>query len=357
MMKTTILLACLYLFPFLAGAQSYVVGGTVIDNKTQQPLGGASVFCQNTTIGTLTNSNGEFRLTVPAGGYDIVVSFTGYETQSVRISQQMENVQSLRFIMKEKDKSLEEVSITVTNEVKDGLAKYGSFFKEQFIGLTQNSRLCTIENPETLRFFYSKKKNRLKITAREDILISNMALGYRIRYQLDSFTHEYGTGITQYTGYPLFEEMQGTDEQKKTWMDNRETAYYGSLLHFMRAYYDSTLGESGFKLELVDEKGGKNRTVNNPYDSSLAVQDDHELEIRQKKMRVVYPLEKPEELYLQKNKLSAGTTIQISQIDFLDDIVIEQNGYFYDQRDVLTQGYWSWEKLADFLPYNFIPLE
>jgi len=153
MMKTIILLACFFLFPIIAGAQAYIVGGTVIDNKTQQPLGGASVFCQNTTIGTLTNSNGEFRLTVPAGGYDIVVSFTGYETQSTRVSQKMENVQSLRFVMKEKDKSLEEVSITVTNEVKDGLEKYGSFFKEQFIGLTQNSRLCTIENHETLRVF------------------------------------------------------------------------------------------------------------------------------------------------------------------------------------------------------------
>ncbi len=156
-----------------------------------------------------------------------------------------------------------------------------------------------------------------------------MALGYRIRYQLDSFTHEYGSGITQYTGYPLFEEMQGTEEQKNTWTSNRETAYYGSLLHFMRAYYDSTLGDSGFKLELVDEKGGKNRKVNNPYDSSIAIQENNELEFHAgRKMRIVYPLEKPEELYLQKNKLSANTTIQVSLVDFLDTIVIEQNGYF-----------------------------
>ena len=358
MMKTTIFLACLFLLPILVGAQSYTISGTVIDNKSQQPLGGASVFCQNTTIGTLTNNNGEFRLTVPAGGYDIVISYTGYETQSTRISQQADNLQSLRFLLKEKDKSLEEVSVTVTNEVKDGLEKYGSFFKEQFIGLTQNSKSCSIENPETLRFFFSKKKNRLKITAREDIIINNLALGYRIRYQLDSFTHEYGSGITQYTGYPLFEEMQGTDEQKKNWAANREIAYYGSLLHFMRAYYDSTLGDSGFKLELVDDKDGKNRKVNNPYDSSIAIQENNELEIHAgKKMRVVYPLEKPEELYLQKNKLSPNTTIQVSLVDFMDTIVIEQNGYFYDQRDLLTQGYWSWEKLADFLPYNFIPEE
>jgi hypothetical protein len=143
-------------------AQAYIVSGTVIDQKSQQPLGGASVFCQNTTIGTLTNANGEFRLTVPAGGYDIVVSYSGYETQSSRINQQADNLQSLRFILKEKDKSLEEVSIVATNEVKDGLEKYGSFFKEQFIGLTQNASLCTIENPETLKFFLLKEKEPLK---------------------------------------------------------------------------------------------------------------------------------------------------------------------------------------------------
>ena len=319
-------------------------------------MAGASVFCQNTTIGTLTNSNGEFRLNLPPGGYDIVVSYSGYETQSSRISQQTENLQSLRFILKEKDKSLEEVSIVVTNEVKDGLEKYGNFFREQFIGLTQNSNTCKIENPETLRFFFSKKKNRLKILAKEDVIINNQALGYRIRYQLDSFTHEYGTGITQYTGYPLFEEMQGTEEQQQAWKKNREIAYYGSMLHFMRSYFDSTLGSSGFHLELLDEKTGKTRKIYNPYDSSIAQLQENELELHVSgQMRIVYTKEKPEQLYLEKNKLSPNTTIQISQADFLDVLTIEQNGYFYDQRDLLTEGYWGWEKLADFLPYNYIP--
>jgi hypothetical protein len=34
--------------------------------------------------------------------------------------------------------------------------------------------------------------------------------------------------------------------------------------------------------------------------------------------------------------------------------VIEKNGYFYDQRDLLTIGYWGWEKLADFMPYDYV---
>lgn len=132
-MKILFLFSTLLMGAIGGVSQSYIVSGTVIDNKTQQPLGGASVFCQNTTIGTLTNANGEFRLNVPAGGYDIVVSFTNYETQSQRISQQGENVQSLRFVLKEKDKSLEEVSVVATTEVKDGLQKYGSFSKSSLL--------------------------------------------------------------------------------------------------------------------------------------------------------------------------------------------------------------------------------
>jgi hypothetical protein len=72
------------------------------------------------------------------------------------------------------------------------------------------------------------------------------------------------------------------------------------------------------------------------------------------RLRVAYLNELPEKQYLIKNKLSANNTIQISQLDFKDAIVIEKNGYFYDQRDLLTIGYWAWEKLADFMPYDYV---
>ncbi|MFN9782027.1 MAG: carboxypeptidase-like regulatory domain-containing protein, partial [Sphingobacteriales bacterium] len=58
MQKILIIILCL--LPASLFAQGYRVSGTVIDAQTRQPLAGASVFCQNTTIGTLTNSNGEF---------------------------------------------------------------------------------------------------------------------------------------------------------------------------------------------------------------------------------------------------------------------------------------------------------
>ncbi len=356
-MKKIILILTGFFLVYSGIAQTFQVAGKIVDQVSKQPLTGASVFCQNTTLGTVTNASGEFTMWLNNGGYDLVISFTGYETQSIRISNSMENVKAMNFELKQKEKSLEEVSIQVSNEVKDGWNKYGKFFIDNFIGMSVNSTSCKIENPEAIKFFFSKKRNRLKITAKEDVIITNNALGYKIRYQLDSFTHEYGSGVTQYTGYPFFEELQGSADQAAAWKVNREKAYYGSLLHFMRCYYDSTLGDNSYKIELVDAKTNKTKPVYNPYDSSyFNIVNENDIELAfPGKLRIVYAQEKPEKEYLSFQKLDLNTTVQVSLLDLSDPIVIEENGYFYEQKDIISLGYWGWEKIADFLPYNYEP--
>src|SRR5450432_3945071 len=64
----------------------FIVQGNVTDEKTGQALAGASVYCQNTTVGTLSGSDGHFSLHLSNGGYDMVISYTGYETRQIRIS-------------------------------------------------------------------------------------------------------------------------------------------------------------------------------------------------------------------------------------------------------------------------------
>jgi hypothetical protein len=354
-MRTSLLTIASLFISTILFAQAWTVKGRVTDKETGQPLSGASVVCMHTTFGTTTNADGEFSLTLDPGGYDLAASFNGYGTESSRISSNSTSGPVV-FSLGKKQQSLEEVSVVVSNEVKDGWDKYGAFFREQFLGMTPNSANCRIENPGALRFYYNKKKNKLKVTAKEDLQVTNQALGYRVRYQLDSFTHEYATGNTQYTGFPFFEEMKGSREDSLSWQDARSKAYYGSLLHFMRCYYDSTLAANGYKLELVDARE-KTATVRNPYDSSLFGQtEEHDVELRfTGKLRVVYLEEKPDPGYLEYKKLSPNTTVQVSILSLAETIVVEENGYFFEQKDMLSLGYWSWEKLADFLPYNYDP--
>ena len=239
------------LFSFLSNigfsqSNDFYISGTVFNKESNQPLQGASVFAQNTTLGPTTNAEGKFSLQLPAGGYELVITFTGYTTESKRISSADAENRNLYFELKPKEKEMETVSIVATSEVKDGWKKYGDFFLEHFIGKTANSASCNITNPEVLKFYFSKKKNRLKVLATEPLLIENKALGYNIKYTLDSFTHAYETQVSLYTGYPLFEEMTvANNEQKNTWEMARQKAYKGSILHFMRSIYKKELKEIG----------------------------------------------------------------------------------------------------------------
>jgi hypothetical protein len=153
----------------------------------------------------------------------------------------------------------------------------------------------------------------------------------------------------------LFEEMQGTPEQQDTWNKNRFATYIGSRLHFMRSWYDSTLTDEGFTLELLDANN-KPTQLENPYDSQYYSVDSGDAVINIKgRLRVNYNNHVPEKKYLIQNNFPLTTPVQISALDITDGFTIEENGYFYEQSEVINMGYWAWKKLAEALPYDYNP--
>lgn len=359
-MKNIIFLFLQFLFFNTAFCQSsFTITGNVKNSLNDATMQAASVFAQNTTIGTVTDADGNFSITLPNGGYDLVVSYTGFKNEVQRITG-ADATQKLSFKLKEKEKELETVSIVSSNEVKDGLAKYGDFFKAAFIGKTNNSKLCNIQNPEVLHFFFSKKKNRLKIMASEPLVIKNEALGYTIKYALDSFTHEYKTEVSVYSGYPLYENMQADSAQMLRWQAARLEAYKGSMLHFMRSVYNKTLQQDKFELQFILKNNDKEEAIklNNFYAAINYAKDDStqtvEILPNQNDVGILFLAAKPTATYLIENT-GEPTAFQFSMLNFKskESIIIEQNGYFYDQNDITTSGYWAWNKVADQLPYDF----
>ncbi len=166
----------------MAQEKNFSILGKVVDSATQQVLQGASAYCQNTTQGTITNKEGLFFLRLPNGGYDLVISFMGYEKKVIRISNNLPAVDTMHIALLKEEKSLAEVAVVASTELADGLARYGQFFIDHFIGTSPNASQCVIKNPEALKFYFFKKRNRLKVTAREDLIITNAALG--IQYPL-----------------------------------------------------------------------------------------------------------------------------------------------------------------------------
>ena len=348
----------------LAQSASFLVNGKVIDAATRLPLQAASVFAQNTTMGTASTAEGIFVLRLPNGGYDLVITFTGYETITKRISTADTSNKNILIELKQKEKAMEEISIKTSNEVKDGLVKYGDFFMENFLGKTINSSQCVIKNKEALKFYFSKKRNRLKVLCAEPILIENLALGYTIKYTIDSFTHDYTTLVSSYTGYPLFEAIATADvTQSSMWQANRLKAYNGSILHFMRSAYHKNLQQEGFEVQFLFKNNDTETAipVKNLYGGLNYNKDDStqvvEIQPNQPDVAVLYKNELPDKDYTAQNLEAAAKKFQLSVINIpaLQAIGIEQNGYYFDQNDITITGYWSWEKVGDMVPYDYKP--
>lgn len=251
------------------------------------------------------------------------------------------------------------VVITTSYEVKDGWEKYGDFFLDHFIGATPFADSCFLLNPEVLKFYYYKRSDKLKVLAAEPLLIANKSLGYNLRYQLDSFVYYYKTNINSYRGNCLYTGMEGDMAQQQLWNENRRQAYFGSRIHFLRSYYDSSLKQDGFTVDILsDNNQAKFNRLANPYDTLYYFFDDSTGNAElwfPKKLSISYTKKAPQKEYLQQFALPLDVKAQISYVDLSDGILIKPNGFFLDQRSWVNQGYWSWKNLADQLPYDYEP--
>ena len=66
-------------------AQTKSISGTVINAEDGRPIPGVSVIVNGTTLGTVTNANGEYTLYVPANAQTLVFSFVGMQTNEVPV--------------------------------------------------------------------------------------------------------------------------------------------------------------------------------------------------------------------------------------------------------------------------------
>src|SRR5215470_8926157 len=61
-----------------ARAQSGTVAGIVIDDRTEQPISGVTVYAENQSTVAETDADGRFTLSVPSGRRTIIASVIGY---------------------------------------------------------------------------------------------------------------------------------------------------------------------------------------------------------------------------------------------------------------------------------------
>lgn len=92
--------------------------GIVKDKRTQEALVGVTVQAENTTLGTTTDTDGKFKLTLPVGSYNLKASFVGYKAASkFNVVLTSGNAQQINFELEEEALQLEEAKVVFNRSI------------------------------------------------------------------------------------------------------------------------------------------------------------------------------------------------------------------------------------------------
>ena len=115
-----LLLTCLFIAVGLVTAQTQTVTGNVTSEEDGQPVVGATILVKGTTIGTVTDIDGNFTLpnNVPSSAKTLQISYIGMQTQEVAIQPRV------RVVLKSDAQLIDEVVVvgygTTRREAKTG---------------------------------------------------------------------------------------------------------------------------------------------------------------------------------------------------------------------------------------------
>jgi len=161
--------------------------------------------------------------------------------------------------------------------------------------------------------------------------------------------------------------MDGTTKQKLQWIQNRETAYYGSCLHFFRALFRNRVKEEGFSVSLVAQPG----SPIDPY-SIITARDSNDIVVNfDDVVRVTYlrgapPKEYENDFGLDPNnpenqvrrpmtRISEDGMTTNLELTKAMPIDIFANGSWMNT-DMQFMGFWTWwQKIATLLPFDYEP--
>lgn len=123
MPRTLYLILLLLTCSTMAWAQNGTIGGKVIDSKTKEPVIGANVMIEGTTVGAAADIEGVFLIgNVKPGTYNLIVSSVTYKKQIVEaVVVESGNKTNLEVSLQEDVAELDEIVITAKREITTDL--------------------------------------------------------------------------------------------------------------------------------------------------------------------------------------------------------------------------------------------
>ncbi len=379
------------------------ISGKVV-TKNNAPISGAAVYFNNTTIGTTSDTEGNFELQADKGIFTMVVSFLGYKTVEIPVNAANE-ISFLTITLEEASFMLDEV--VVKKETFGEEWQYNlELFKETFLGRTKLAKTCKILNEKDLRFNFDAKTNTLEAYAHRPLKIKHKGLGYLITYDLVEFTRQ--GKYSFFSGYTQYKNLKKRVRRK--WRKNRLKAYNGSRMHFFRSLIAKKVKENGFVVNQFkripnperpsDEKIKWARTLtltsdvpinfskkienpstqidsamvilqkamlpkykdilyksNVPYED-MASYDEQDVVLDFENHLMVIYLNEPEEKNYLKNSLKEHKRQQVQTSNIVltnGKALLDNSGIPYNANTLINEGYWGFEAFATMLPFNYKP--
>lgn len=344
MKKLSYVLFSLFLF---LPIKAQIIKGVVFDRSNDSCMAGVAVYLNGTSIGTLTDDQGNFNLDISKQPQmPIILSYLGYYSISLK---EYNPSFTYNVYLLPKLINIKEV------EIKSKSSKWATYlqiFKREFLGESTNAASCTILNQNKLRFIYQSDSNLLKAYVEEPLIIKNKALGYTITYYLDKFkyfkfTEPNNTLVENINirGNGLFTDELNTlnEKEKKQVMERRIKTFHGSSMEFFRFLYKFNFKQlKNNKIELSCEGSNPSRY----------------------RLIFKHPLN-PQELIIRNDSLSAYLKMTdpmrvlygLKETTFIfsdDQSYFHKNGYF--DPDYITfwgLGDMSKKRIGDLLPYEF----
>ncbi|HEY8930985.1 MAG TPA: carboxypeptidase-like regulatory domain-containing protein [Mucilaginibacter sp.] len=359
-----------FLFPATCFAQ-YSITGKLLNATDKTGVPNASVFLNNAVAGSKSGEKGDFTISnVRPGQYDLVVTCVGYETLYQHIVVNAD-VALGEIKLPAKVMELKEVRI----HPKGNWSKKYAMFKQYFFGTSEFSRQCKIVNKNIEDVLDLEYYDGVFKAHTDDFLeIENKALGYKIRYQLKDMENNQYTRSSYYEGIAAFEEMEGSESDKRKWKKNRLKAYQGSSMHFLRSVISNTFAAEGFKALRIIKKdksrkglppgGGPQPLVSTPlsvgdFAKLTDVEGEYALTFEDYLYILYYPgkpnLSEKDKKKLQEDPYSIGTPLDTTIVFNEQYAFFDGNGIIINPLSVSFGGNWGGRLMAELLPVDYVP--
>ncbi len=312
--------------------QAQYVKGKVVDATTGNPISNASIYLNGSSKGTVSDTQGEFILYTTETNIPLVVSCVGYQSEVIN------NYSNKTLSVKLSPRVQQLREVVIGGMSREEMMK---IFLTQFIG--SKNKECIISNPDDINFTYRKKTQTLEADVSQPLIIYNKKLGYKITYFLSAFSHSSFETLIE-GNYVFAEDTLGLKpgEVKKI-LKERDKAYFGSRMHFIRSLWLNDLKQNKFTITTSTLVYVNNRQTGNTERTSST-----ELVTVQNGEKFFIPL--PNVSIKFSNEGLSYVTLR----EGYNGALITANGFH--NSGLVWSGKISEQRVSELLPYEFEPL-